>query len=62
MIKTLDRGRSLRAQLTLLCLGLLVPTLVFVGVLFWRISTSETERGGGGGQERVACVGQRVGP
>ncbi|MGI4810608.1 MAG: ATP-binding protein, partial [Janthinobacterium lividum] len=44
MIKTLDRGRSLRAQLTLLCLGLLVPTLVFVGVLFWRISTSETGR------------------
>ncbi|MDP9095447.1 MAG: hypothetical protein M3N26_02630, partial [Pseudomonadota bacterium] len=38
------RGRSLKVQLTLLCLGLLVPTLVFVGVLFWRLSASETSR------------------
>ena len=38
------RGRSLKNQLTLLCLGLLVPTLVFVAVLFWRISESETNR------------------
>ena len=38
------RGRSLKFQLTLLCLGLLLPTLVFVGVLFWRLSDSETNR------------------
>ncbi len=39
-----SRGRSLKFQLALLCLGLLLPTLVFVGVLFWRLSDSETQR------------------
>ena len=38
------RGRSLRAQLILLCLSLLAPTLFFVGVLFWRLSASEAAR------------------
>ena len=38
------RGRSLKFQLTLLCLGLLIPTLIFVGVLFWRLTDSETNR------------------
>ena len=39
-----SRGRSLKIQLTLLCLGLLLPTLVFVGVLVWRLTDSETNR------------------
>lgn len=38
------RDRSLKTQLTLLCLGLLIPTLVFVGVLFWRLAISENNR------------------
>ena len=38
------RGRSLKSQLALLCLGLLIPTLIFVGVLFWRLTESETYR------------------
>ena len=38
------RGRSLRWQLLTLCFGILLPTLLFVGVLLWRVATSERNR------------------
>lgn len=38
------RGLSLRWQLAVLCLGLLVPTLLFVGVLLWQFASSERGR------------------
>ncbi len=41
---SISRSRSLRSQLTLLCLGLLIPTLAFVAILFWRLTESETHR------------------
>ncbi len=37
-------GRSLRWQFTALCLGLLIPTLVFVGVLLRQYAASERNR------------------
>ena len=38
------RGRSLPFQLVVLCLGLLLPTLAFVGLLLWRLADSEATR------------------
>ena len=38
------RVRSLKRQFTTLCLGLLGPTLVFVGVLLWQFAASERHR------------------
>lgn len=38
------RGRSLRWQVLTLCLGILLPTLLFVGVLLWRVAVSERNR------------------
>ncbi len=37
-------SRSLKWQFTTLCLGLLIPTLLFVGVLLWRYAASERSR------------------
>ena len=37
-------GRSLKWQLTAICLALLVPTLLFVGVLLWQYAASERSR------------------
>ena len=37
-------SRSLKGQFTTLCLGLLIPTLLFVGVLLWRYAASERSR------------------
>ena len=37
-------SRSLKWQFTTLCLGLLIPTLLFVGVLLWRYAVSERSR------------------
>ncbi|MGI3899885.1 MAG: ATP-binding protein [Janthinobacterium lividum] len=37
-------SRSLKRQFTTLCLGILIPTLVFVGVLLWRYAASERVR------------------
>lgn len=38
------QGLSLRWQFAALCIGLLVPTLLFVGVLLWRFAASERSR------------------
>ncbi len=38
------QGRPFRWQLMLLCTGLLVPTVIFVGVLLWRLAGSERSR------------------
>ena len=38
------RARSIRWQLGALCLGLLLPTLLFVGVLLWQYAGSERSR------------------
>jgi signal transduction histidine kinase len=38
------RARPLRWQFAVLCLGLLVPTLAFVGVLLWQFAASERTR------------------
>ena len=38
------KGLSLRWQFAAICLALLVPTLIFVGVLLWRFSASERSR------------------
>ena len=35
------RERSLRWHLTAVSVGLLLPTLVFIGVLLWQFTTSE---------------------
>lgn len=37
-------GRSLKWQLTAICLGLLLPALLFVGVLLWQYAASERSR------------------
>ena len=37
-------GRSLKWQLSKLCLGLLLPTLAFMGVLLWEFAASERSR------------------
>ena len=42
---TREKGsRSFRWQFTTLCLGLLIPTLLFVSVLLWRYAASERSR------------------
>ncbi|XYD09099.1 response regulator [Methylobacterium sp. NMS12] len=38
------RARTLRWQFITLCLGVLIPTLLFVGVLLWRFAASERSR------------------
>ncbi len=38
------RGRRLKSQLVLLCGGLFIPTLLFVGVLLWQLAMSERSR------------------
>lgn len=42
--KIIKRGHSLRWHLTTLCAGLLIPTLLFVGVLLWNLARSERAR------------------
>ena len=37
-------GRSLRRQLAMLCVALLLPTLAFVGILLWQFAASERSR------------------
>ncbi|MGI4945821.1 MAG: response regulator [Janthinobacterium lividum] len=40
----LKQERTLKSQLAFLCVGLLVPTLLFVAVLLWRFAASERSR------------------
>ena len=40
----LRRERTLKSQLAVLCIGLLVPTLLFVAILLWRFAASERSR------------------